>query len=170
MRRGRPRGHTEAGLGTEDAPTVSSRGRWSREWRRAASRLGGAPNSRRYSRLNWDGLSYPTRWATPVTSCGWAASSSRASCSRICFWNWIGPNADAGSAEVFRDEDVTYAARVWAGGGQGELHVWAGGFHGFDASFPDAALSVEARRTRTDRLTRTLNAVPAPARAGGASG
>jgi len=77
---------------------------------------------------------------------------------------------DAGSAEVFRDEDVTYATRIWAAGGQAELHVWAGGFHGFDASFPDAALSVEARRTRTDWLTRTLNAVPAPARTGGASG
>jgi acetyl esterase/lipase len=38
---------------------------------------------------------------------------------------------DAGSAEVFRDEIVDYASRIWAAGGQAELHIWAGGFHGF---------------------------------------
>ncbi|NCT92486.1 alpha/beta hydrolase [Cellulomonas sp. APG4] len=38
---------------------------------------------------------------------------------------------EVGSAEVFRDEAVTYAQRIWACGGQAELHVWAGGFHGF---------------------------------------
>lgn len=38
---------------------------------------------------------------------------------------------EAGSAEVFRDEAVDYATRIWAAGGQAELHVWAGGFHGF---------------------------------------
>ncbi|GAA1642101.1 alpha/beta hydrolase [Nonomuraea maheshkhaliensis] len=70
---------------------------------------------------------------------------------------------DAGSAEVFRDEDVEYATRMWAAGGQAELHVWAGGFHGFDALFPEAALSATARRTRTDWLTRTLTR-PEPAR------
>ncbi|KAF0648199.1 hypothetical protein K701_19210 [Streptomyces fradiae ATCC 10745 = DSM 40063] len=43
-----------------------------------------------YSRLNCEGLSYPTRWPTPVTSCGRLAIISRAACSRICFWNWIG--------------------------------------------------------------------------------
>ncbi|WP_330172158.1 alpha/beta hydrolase [Streptomyces sp. NBC_01498] len=64
---------------------------------------------------------------------------------------------DAGSAEVFRDEAVAYATRIWAAGGQAELHVWAGGFHGFDALFPQAPLSVTARRTRTDWLARTLN-------------
>ncbi|MEV4072214.1 alpha/beta hydrolase [Nonomuraea fuscirosea] len=63
---------------------------------------------------------------------------------------------DAGSAEVFRDEDVAYATRIWAAGGQAELHVWAGGFHGFDALFPEAGLSTAARRTRTDWLTRAL--------------
>ncbi|GAA4562879.1 alpha/beta hydrolase [Planotetraspora kaengkrachanensis] len=64
---------------------------------------------------------------------------------------------DAGSAEVFRDEDVDYATRIWAAGGQAELHVWAGGFHGFDALFPDARLSTAARRTRTEWLARTVD-------------
>ncbi|KGM13685.1 lipase [Cellulomonas bogoriensis 69B4 = DSM 16987] len=38
---------------------------------------------------------------------------------------------EVGSAEVFRDESVAYATRLWQAGGQAELHVWAGGFHGF---------------------------------------
>ncbi|MGW6449128.1 alpha/beta hydrolase [Lentzea sp. NPDC055074] len=63
---------------------------------------------------------------------------------------------DTGTAEVFRDEDAAYASRVWAAGGDAELHTWAGGFHGFDAIFPDAALSVRARRTRTEWLARRL--------------
>lgn len=67
---------------------------------------------------------------------------------------------DAGSAEVFRDESVSYATRIWAAGGEAELHVWAGGFHGFDALFPQAAISQTARQTRTDWLGRVLAAVP----------
>ncbi|WP_394616812.1 alpha/beta hydrolase [Lentzea sp. JNUCC 0626] len=63
---------------------------------------------------------------------------------------------DTGTAEVFRDEDVAYAARIWAAGGDAELHTWAGGFHGFDAIFPEAALSVRARRTRTEWLAAKL--------------
>lgn len=64
---------------------------------------------------------------------------------------------DAGSAELFRHEDVTYANRIWTAGGQAELHVWEGGFHGFDALFPGAALSVAARVTRTGWLGRLLS-------------
>lgn len=66
---------------------------------------------------------------------------------------------DAGSAEVFRDEDVDYAARIWAAGGQAELHIWAGGFHGFDAMFPDASVSAVARQTRTGWLGRILTTI-----------
>lgn len=64
---------------------------------------------------------------------------------------------DAGTAEVFRDEDVDYASRIWAAGGQAELHIWAGGFHGFDAMFPNAGVSTAARRARTGWLGRILN-------------
>ncbi|MFC8665906.1 alpha/beta hydrolase [Streptomyces sp. NPDC057199] len=63
---------------------------------------------------------------------------------------------DTGSAEVFRDEDTDYATRLWAAGSQAELHVWAGGFHGFDALCPQARISAEARRTRTAWLARLL--------------
>ncbi|EXG82041.1 alpha/beta hydrolase [Cryptosporangium arvum] len=63
---------------------------------------------------------------------------------------------DAGTAEVFRDEDVAYATRIWAAGGQAELHVWAGGFHGFDALYPHARIAAAARRTRNNWLQRVL--------------
>jgi acetyl esterase/lipase len=63
---------------------------------------------------------------------------------------------DAGSAEVFRDEDVAYASRIWAAGGQAELHVWAGGFHGFDAMFPETPIAIAARSARTAWLARLL--------------
>ena len=32
---------------------------------------------------------------------------------------------DAGTAEVFRDEDVAYATRICGRRGEAELHVWA---------------------------------------------
>ena len=64
---------------------------------------------------------------------------------------------DTGSAEVFRDEDAAYASRIWAAGGEAELHVWPGGFHGFGALFPQARLSIVARKTRSDWIDRILN-------------
>lgn len=63
---------------------------------------------------------------------------------------------DCASVEVFRDEDVAYATRIWQHGGVAELHVWPGGFHGFDALSPEAQLSVEARTARVNWLHRIL--------------
>ncbi|MET0426844.1 MAG: alpha/beta hydrolase [Actinoplanes sp.] len=71
---------------------------------------------------------------------------------------------DAGTAEVFRDEDVAYATRIWAAGGQADLHVWSGGFHGFDALCPNAPISAAARQTRTDWLSRLLDRTAEQAR------
>jgi len=69
---------------------------------------------------------------------------------------------DTGSAEVFRDEDVTYASRIWAAGGQAELHVYAGGFHGFDTTYPQVRVAATARQTRGDWLDRVLNPAAGP--------
>ncbi|NEA98760.1 alpha/beta hydrolase [Streptomyces sp. SID13726] len=63
---------------------------------------------------------------------------------------------DVGSAETFRDEDVAYASRIWQAGGIAELHVWPGGFHGFDGMVPQAALSQDARAARLRWLRRLL--------------
>ncbi|MHB9855556.1 alpha/beta hydrolase [Streptomyces krungchingensis] len=65
---------------------------------------------------------------------------------------------DVGSAETFRDEVVAHASRVWQAGGVAELHVWPGGFHGFDFAAPQAAVSREARAARLRWLRRLLSA------------
>ncbi|MYS93600.1 MULTISPECIES: alpha/beta hydrolase [Streptomyces] len=65
---------------------------------------------------------------------------------------------DVGSAETFRDEVVAYASRIWQAGGVAELHVWPGGFHGFDGFAPQAALSRSARAAHVDWLRRLLGA------------
>lgn len=63
---------------------------------------------------------------------------------------------EAGSAEVFRDETVAFAGRIWEAGGSAELHVWSGGFHGFQGIVPAATLSRTAVRTREDWVRRQL--------------
>jgi len=65
---------------------------------------------------------------------------------------------DVGAAETFRDEAVAYATRIWAEGGQAELHVWAGGYHGFSGFSPDAAVSQAANAARDSWLRRVLGA------------
>lgn len=65
---------------------------------------------------------------------------------------------DVASAEVFRDEAVAYASRIWSDGGVAELHVWPGGFHGFELMAPYARLSQVSKQTRDDWLARLLEA------------
>lgn len=64
---------------------------------------------------------------------------------------------DVGAAEVFRDEDVAYATRIWATGGQAEIHVWSGCYHGFERFAPTARVSKAARATRWNWLDRIWN-------------
>jgi acetyl esterase/lipase len=63
---------------------------------------------------------------------------------------------DVGSAETFRDEAVEYASRIWQAGGHAELHVWPGGFHGFEMLAPQAAISQHASGPRALWLRRVL--------------
>lgn len=63
---------------------------------------------------------------------------------------------DCASVEVFRDEDVAYASRLWACGVQAELHVWPGGFHGFEQIAPYIPLSKTATARRLDWVARLL--------------
>ncbi|MFJ2745190.1 alpha/beta hydrolase [Streptomyces sp. NPDC087440] len=65
---------------------------------------------------------------------------------------------EVGSAEVFRDEGMAYANAIWRAGGDAELHVWPGACHGFDGLAPGAALTRDARDTRTRWLRRRLAA------------
>jgi len=65
---------------------------------------------------------------------------------------------EVGEAEAFRDEDTEYALRIWATGGQAELHVWGGGAHGFDMYMPDAEITRAALAARASWLRRTWGA------------
>lgn len=63
---------------------------------------------------------------------------------------------DVGSVEVFRDEAVDFATRMWRDGGDAELHVWAGGFHAFDIFAPHTHLAHGMVRARNAWLERIL--------------
>jgi acetyl esterase/lipase len=63
---------------------------------------------------------------------------------------------DVGSAETFRDEVVDYASRIWRAGGSAELHVWPGGFHGFQVLAPQAAISQTSQQAVVAWLRRTI--------------
>ncbi|EAW08578.1 alpha/beta hydrolase [Aspergillus clavatus NRRL 1] len=63
---------------------------------------------------------------------------------------------ECGSADVFRDEDVTYASRLWEYGVQSELHIWPGGWHAFQIYSPESKLAKMATETRSSWLHRQL--------------
>ena len=63
---------------------------------------------------------------------------------------------EVGAAEMFRDEDVEYASRIWATGGEAELHVWSGGCHGFDIYAPETEIARAALASRDSWLRRVL--------------
>lgn len=64
---------------------------------------------------------------------------------------------DCGSAEVFRDEDVAYASKLWEAGVEAELHVWPGGYHGFDLIAPHSGLTQEMTRARAGWAARIFD-------------
>ncbi|MDC3959270.1 alpha/beta hydrolase [Polyangium jinanense] len=64
---------------------------------------------------------------------------------------------DVGAAEVFRDEDVAYASAIWAAGGDCELHVWGGAFHGFYDIAPESEIAKACLAAREAWLARLLS-------------
>ncbi|MEU0671965.1 alpha/beta hydrolase [Streptomyces sp. NPDC006172] len=107
----------------------------------------------------WDRTSNETGWGALLGEArGTADVSPYAAPARADDLSGLPPAfIDVGSAETFRDEDVAYASRIWQAGGSAELHVWPGGFHGFDAMVPQAALSQAARAIRLRWLRRLLD-------------
>lgn len=106
----------------------------------------------------WDRTSNQTGWdALLGNRRGGGDVSSYAAPARESDLSGLPPAYIAvGSAEVFRDESVAYASRIWQCGGVAELHVWPGGFHGFDVIAPQAALSQSAILARSDWLRRLM--------------
>jgi acetyl esterase/lipase len=61
-----------------------------------------------------------------------------------------------GSPDGFVDEDVAYAERLREAGVEVDLHVYAGGFHGFDIAAAGAPLAARANRDVEDWLRAHL--------------
>jgi acetyl esterase/lipase len=108
----------------------------------------------------WDRIANDTGWTALLGAArGGPDVPSYAAPARATDLSGLPPAfIDVGSAETFRDEAVAYATRLWQAGGQAELHVWPGGFHGFDALVPQAALSRDAKAQRLPWLRRLLQA------------
>ncbi|AIY48008.1 alpha/beta hydrolase [Mycolicibacterium fortuitum] len=62
---------------------------------------------------------------------------------------------DVGSAEGFRDEAIIYATKLSEAGVSVDLHMWGGGFHGFE-NIAQAAVSQAASATRAEFFRRAL--------------
>ncbi|MCC2333658.1 alpha/beta hydrolase [Cellulomonas wangsupingiae] len=105
---------------------------------------------------SWDRTANATAWAAYLgESAGGPDTPPYASAARAARLGGLPRTyVDVGSAETFRDECVQYAARIWADGGDAELHVWPGGCHGFDGLVPDAPVSRDARVARARWLAR----------------
>ena len=63
---------------------------------------------------------------------------------------------DIGSTDLFRSEAALLAERLWLAGGIAELHVWPGGFHGYENLAPDSEISRGTLETRAAWLRRYL--------------
>jgi acetyl esterase/lipase len=107
----------------------------------------------------WDRTSNETGWTALLGDRrGTADVSGYAAPARASDLSGLPPAyIEAGSAEVFRDEAVAFASGIWAAGGSAELHIWAGGFHGFPGIVPTAALSHAAVQTREAWVRRRLS-------------
>jgi acetyl esterase/lipase len=112
----------------------------------------------------WDRVSNQTGWASLLgEKRGGDGVSPYAAPAREQDLSGLPPTfVDVGSVETFRDEDVDYAVRMWRAGGQAELHVWPGAFHGFDGLAPDAVLSRAAREARIAWVGRLLEGAGSP--------
>jgi acetyl esterase/lipase len=109
----------------------------------------------------WDRASNLTGWRALLGAAqGGPGVSPYAAPARAADLSGLPPAfLDVGSAEIFRDEVVDYAVRIWRAGGSAELHVWPGGCHGFDMVVPEAQLSLQARAARVGWLERLLDAL-----------
>ncbi len=63
---------------------------------------------------------------------------------------------DVGELDLFRDEDIQFAARLIQAGVPTELHVYPGAYHASEVFAPEAALSQSILARRTEALLRAL--------------
>jgi acetyl esterase/lipase len=106
----------------------------------------------------WDATSNRTGWQALLgDACGTSRVSPYAAPARCEDLAGLPPTfIDVGSADIFLGEDLEYAQRLMASGVSTELHVWPGGFHGFDLLVPTADVTRACRDARESFLRRRL--------------
>ena len=115
-------------------------------------------SAEQYENLNWDGGINRIGWMAVLGERhGTDDVSIYAAPARAEDLSGLPPAyLSCGSAEACRDECVAYATRLWEAGVQAELHVWAGGFHGFEGFAPDARVTEALLHARDNWMTRML--------------
>ncbi|WP_223645333.1 alpha/beta hydrolase [Corallococcus sp. EGB] len=91
----------------------------------------------------WDRTSNLTAWRAVLGErCGGPDVSPYSAPARATDLRGLPPTfIDVGGAETFRDEAIAYARGILAAGGECELHVWGGAFHGFYDIAPQSDLA-----------------------------
>ncbi len=116
-------------------------------------------SSRQYDGIGaWDRNNNDTGWTALLgDAAGGPGVSPYAAPARATDLGGLPPAfIDVGAAEVFRDEAIAYASAIWAAGGDAELHVWAGAFHGFSGAAPEARVSRASVDAVDSWMRRTL--------------
>lgn len=117
------------------------------------------PSSRQYDGIGaWDRTNNDTAWDAILGADRFTDRvSPYAAPARAADLSGLPPAyVEVGAAEVFRDESIDYASRIWATGGEAELHVWSGAYHGFSGFSPDAIVSRAALDARDSWVRRVL--------------
>lgn len=118
------------------------------------------PSSHQFQGVGvWDRTSNQTAWKAVLGDrCGGEDVSFYSAPARAPDLSGLPPTfIDVGACEVFRDEDVAYASAIWAAGGDCELHVWGGAFHGFYDIAPQSKLAKACIAAREGWLERLLS-------------
>jgi acetyl esterase/lipase len=118
-----------------------------------------SPSVRQQNGLGvWDEVSNSTGWGAYLgalagsdTVPAYAAPASAQDLSSL-------PPAfiDAADAEIFRDEVMVYATKLWLAGVPAELHIWTGGCHGFYGMIPELPMAKVVYDTRLEWLRRMV--------------
>ena len=106
----------------------------------------------------WDRVSNETGWRALLgAAAGSDDVSEYAATARAADLTGLPPAfIDVGTEEIFRDESVEFAARLWRAGVPTELHVWPGAFHACDIFARHTTVARAMIRARTDWVRRTL--------------
>jgi hypothetical protein len=120
--------------------------------------------SSKFEGVLWDRTSNRTGWTALLgDAAGGPDVSSYAAPARAQDLRGLPPAyLETGSSEVFRDEILGYASRLAEAGVPMEVHSWAGGFHSFEISAPEAEISRAALAARTSYVRRALRSAKAP--------